>query len=96
VVWHLCPIHDLPAQVLVHDQQRNLGVNHIAKHGVGIHIPKSHHVRRHRHRTDVGKHHCDGVAGRQDVYRRHNAHVGVRLSPVSVDRHIPGNGFPAQ
>lgn len=96
MVRDLCPIHDLPAQILVHDQQRNPGVHHIAKHCAGIHIPESHHVRRYRQRTDVGKHHGDGVAGRQDVHRGHNADVGVRLGPVPVDRRIPGNSFPAQ
>jgi len=77
VVRDLCPIYDLPAQVLVHDQQRNPGVHHTAKHGVGIYIPESHHVRRYRQRADVGKHHGDGVAGRQDVHRGHNANVGI-------------------
>lgn len=94
MVRDLRPVHDLPAQVLVDDQPGNPGVHAVAEHRVGIHIPESDHVRGYRHRPDVGQHHGDGVAGRQDVHCRHHAHVSVRHVLLLIGGRILGDGFP--
>jgi len=63
VVRDVRAVHDIPAQVLVDDQPRNIGLDPVSEYRAGVHIPESDHVRRYRQRVDLGKYQGDGVAG---------------------------------